>query len=433
MQIKSEGYKIEYQDIFDHQTAEDLANYLESQRIADKPVVTDDSNNRQEAWISEQLKYNTLEYAAEVKRQPLGDVLLTGSTGFLGNHILKDLIENEKGRIVCLMRKGDFESLANRLQSMLFYYFENRYEDAFKNRIVLIEGDITDDTLCEKLNDVSFDTLINCAACVKHYANDNSIEFVNVHGVENLISLCKQKNAKMIQISTTSIPGAHNDETYKINLRMTEDKLFVVDDMNNQYIRSKYKAELLMLEAIRDGMRGKIVRVGNLMGRHKDGEFQINMRTNAFLNGLRGFLTIGKCPISHSTDPMSFSPIDCTARAVVLLAGINDKFTAFNADNRYSFDEMKLVDSMNQCGLPIIPVPDEEYYADFNRMMADPEKNKRVSALLTNDRPDLHLVNTDNRFTANILYRLGFSWPFTDDDYLKKVIEALDSMGFFWM
>jgi len=433
MQIKSEGYKIEYQDIFDHQTAEDLANYLESQRTADKPVVTDDSNNRQETWISEQLKYNTLEYASEVKRQPLGDVLLTGSTGFLGNHILKDLIENENGRIICLMRKGDFESLANRLQSMLFYYFENRYEDAFKNRIVLIEGDITDNTLGEKLKDVSFDTLINCAACVKHYANDNSIEFVNVHGVENLISLCKQKNAKMIQISTTSIPGAHNDETYKINLRMTEDKLFVVDDMNNQYIRSKYKAELLMLEAIRGGMRGKIVRVGNLMGRHKDGEFQINMRTNAFLNGLRGFFTIGKCPISHSTDPMSFSPIDCTARAVVLLAGTNDKFTAFNADNRYSFDEMKLVDSMNQCGLPIIPVPDEEYYADFNRMMADPEKNKRVSALLTNDRPDLHLVNTDNRFTANILYRLGFSWPFTDDNYLKKVIEALDSMGFFWM
>ena len=182
-----------------------------------------------------------------------------------------------------------------------------------------------------------------------------------------------------------------------------------------------------------NGMRGKIIRVGNLMGRYSDGEFQTNMHTNAFLNSLRGFVAIGKCPISHSTDPMNFSPIDCTAKAVVLLAGTNDKFTAFNADSRWTFDEMKLINIVNSCGLSVIPVQDEEYYADFYRMMADEKQNKNVSALLTNDRPDLHVVDTDNRFTANVLYRLGFSWPFVDDEYLKKIIEALDTLEFFWM
>ena len=435
MQLKADGHSIEYQDIFDHQTAEELAAYLESlkssvaqvQQAKEKELFCEDEN------ISEMLKYNAMEYASSVRREPLGDVLLTGATGFLGNHVLKDLIDHEEGRIFCLMRKGDFESLSSRLKSMLFYYFEDRCEEAFKERIVLIEGDITDDTLGEKLKDVHFDTLINCAACVKHFSNDSSIEFVNVHGVENLIAVCKQKPAKMIQISTTSVPGVHNAESYRINLRMTEDRLFVIDDMNNQYCRSKYKAELLMLEAIRSGMRGKIIRVGNLMGRYKDGEFQINMRTNAFLNALRGFVAIGKCPISHSTDPMSFSPIDCTARAVVLLSGTNDSFTAFNADSRSTFDEAKLIAVVNRCGLPVVPVQDEEYYADFYRCMADPEQNKKVSALLTNDRPDVHVVNTDNRFTANVLYRLGFAWPFIDDTYLEKVIRALDSMGFFWL
>lgn len=75
---------------------------------------------------------------------------------------------------------------------------------------------------------------------------------------------------------------------------------------------------------------------------------------------------------------------------------------------------------------------DEEYYADFYRMMADPEKNEKVSALLTNDRPDIHIVSTDNRFTANVLYRLGFSWPFVDDDYLDRVIISLDTLNFFF-
>lgn len=433
MQLKSDGYKIEYQDIFDHQTAMELAEFLEKQS---KPAVentvekkNDEASENSE--LDELLKYNSMEYANQTVREPLGTVLLTGACGFLGAHILKTLLETEEGKIICLLRKGRYDSVVSRLQSTLVYYFEDDFKKAFESRIVVLEGDITDENLLQNFENVQFDTLINCAACVKHYANDNSIEFVNVHGVEKLIELTNVKNAKMIQISTTSVPGAHNEKTYAENLKMPEYKLFVIDDMNNQYCRSKYQAELKILEAVKNGMRGKIIRVGNLMGRYSDGEFQTNMHTNAFLNGLKGFVSIGKCPISHSTDPMSFSPIDCTAKAVVLLAGTNDMFTAFNADSRYGFDEMKIIDVLNHCGIKVTPVPDEEYYADFYRMMGDEKESQKVSALLTNDRPDIHLIETENKFTANVLYRLGFSWPFPDDAYLEKIINSLDTLDFF--
>lgn len=437
MQLKSAGYKIEYQDIFDHQTAEELAEYLETlgggKRAAPSTSIEGGEPGfvKTDPEIAEVLKCNSMEFAAETERKPLGTVVLTGATGFLGVHVLKELLELETGRIYCLMRKGQFDDPVKRLKTTLVYYFENEFAEAFKGRINVVEGDITDDKLPDIFKDIPFDTLINCAASVKHYANDSSIEFVNVHGVENLIALCKAHNAKIIQISTTSVPGVHNDDTYKVNLRMPENQLFVVDDMNNQYGQSKYKAELLVFNAIREGVRGKVLRAGNLMGRASDGEFQTNAHTNAFLNALRGFVAIGKSPISHSTDPMSFSPIDSTAKAMVLLAGTNDKFTAFNVDSRWTIDEMKLIDVVNQCGLKITPVDDKEYYDDFYRMMADPAMNEKISALLTNDRPDLHVVNTDNRFTANVLYRLGFAWPFVDNSYLKKVVESLDTLDFF--
>lgn len=435
MQLKSDGYKIEYQDIFDHQTAGELAGYIETAVIhsSSENGDTDRISSVSDASDADVLRFNTMEYARDVQRDSLGDLVLTGVTGFLGIHILKAFLETEKGRAICLIRKGHFDDVLTRLRTLLVYYFENDFYEILEKRVTLIEGDVTDDSVLELFDGISFDTLINCAASVKHYANDNSIEFVNVHGVENMVKLAESKNARMIQISTTSVPGAHNEETYRVNLRMTEDRLFVIDDMNNQYIRSKYKAEKIMIEAIRNGLKGKIIRVGNLMGRYSDGEFQTNMRTNAFLNGLRGFANIGKCPISHSTDPMSFSPVDCTAKAVILLSGTNDMFTAFNADSRFTFDEMKVIEAMNRCGLPVIPVPDEEYYEEFNRYMSDPEKNSRVSALVTNDRPDVHLVSTDNRFTANVLFRLGFSWPFVDDKYLEKIIESLDTLDFFFM
>lgn len=442
MKLKSEGYKIEYQDIFDHQNAEELAAYLEGTSSAAKEsncLQKQENNSAVEpnrlcstdSSIRELIKFNTREYADKVERNPLGNVLLTGASGFLGIHILKTLIEKENGKIICLLRKGGQKDIETKLKASFVYYFEDDFAEVIKERIQLIEGDITQENLTEKLSDVKIDTIINCAASVKHYANDDSIEFVNVHGVENLIELAKEKNARLVQISTTSVPGAHTEETYRNNVTMKEDELFVIDDMNNQYCRSKHKAELKVLEAVRNGMRGKIIRVGNLMGRHSDGEFQTNMHTNAFLNGMRGFVNMGKFPVSHSTDPMSFSPVDCTAAAVVLLAGTNDMFTVFHAESRSTFDELKIFESLNRCGLTVKGVKDEEYYSDFNRMMADSGKNEKVSALLTNDRPDMHMVRCDNRFTADILYRLGFSWPFIDDGYLDKVITSLNELDFF--
>ncbi len=430
MQLMARGIEVEYQNIFDNPTPEMLSDYIESHKhpSSEVSVVTGDSDIVSD--YPEQLKYNTLEYAGEVRREPLGNVLLTGATGFLGIHVLKELLDRNEGNVVCLLRRGSFASSEKRLKSMLMYYFEQPFEYLIKERVTIVEADITND-LSEILKDFSIDTIINCAACVKHYAADDILERINVGGVENLIKVAVRKNARLIQISTVSIPGAHTEETWKKGIKGYENKLFVIDSMGNKYSMSKYHAELKLLEAVKNGMRGKIIRVGNLMGRQQDGEFQINFETNAFLNAVRGFATIGKSPISHATDPMSFSPVDMTAKAVVLLAGTNDKFTAFNADSRFRFDEWQLIEAANKCGIKITPVPDEEYYADYHRMLGDSKINSKLQGLMTNDRPDIRGVESDNKFTTNILYRLGFSWSLPDLAYLERALDRLLSLEYF--
>lgn len=430
MQLMSKGIKVEYQNIFDNPTPEMLSDYVESLNHAssDKEKLTDNSDIVSD--YPEQLQYNTLEYAKEVKREKLGTVLLTGATGFLGIHVLKELLDVNEGKVICLLRRGKFSSPEKRLINMLMYYFDDTFDSILKERVSIIEADITND-LTDTLKDVEFDTIINCAACVKHYAADDILEKINVGGVENLIKVAMSKNARLVQISTVSIPGAHTEETWKKGIKGYENKLFVIDAMGNKYGLSKYHAELKILEAVKNGMRGKIIRVGNLMGRHKDGEFQINFETNAFLNAVRGFATIGKSPISHATDPMSFSPIDMTARAVVLLSGTNDMFTAFNADSRFRFDEWQLIEAANKCGIKITPVSDDEYYADYHRMLGDPKINAKLQGLMTNDRPDIRGVESDNKFTTNILYRLGFSWPLPDSSYLERTLASLLALDYF--
>lgn len=430
MTLMSKGYEVQYQDVFENPTPEMLAEHIEDKKHSseDKDINSDSFDIKSD--YPEQLRYNTIEYAEELKREPLGDVVLTGAVGFLGIHILKELLDTEEGKIICLVRRGSFESSQKRLRSMLIYYFENPMDELVQKRVKVIEADVTDNVF-DVLKNEKFDTIINCAACVKHYAADDILERINVGGVENMIRVAQEKKARLIQISTVSIGGAHTAETWKRRVKMYENSLFVIDDMGNKYGISKYHAELKMLEAIKNGMRGKIIRVGNLMGRHKDGEFQINFNTNAFMNALKGFAAIGKSPISHGTDRMSFSPIDMTARAVVLLAGTNDKFTAFNADNRFIFDEWQLIEAANKCGVSITPVPDTEYYADYYRMLGDPNFNAKLQGLMTNDRPDIHGVELDNTFTTNVLYRLGFSWPLPDIAYLERALESLLTLDYF--
>ena len=254
---------------------------------------------------------------------------------------------------------------------------------------------------------------------------------INVHGEERLSELCRRRDARLVQISTTSVPGMHTPETYEKNLKMHEDELFVIDDMDNKYAISKYQAELRIFDAIESGLKAKVIRVGNLMGRHTDGEFQVNMHTNMFMNGIRGFAAMGMCPITHMTDTMRVSPIDCTGRAVVLLSGTNDKFTAFNSDNCYSFNEMKVIDACRRCGIDIRPTEDKIYYDAFRKKLGDDSANGSLSALAAYDIEGLHAVETDNRFTTMVLYRLGFSWPLPNEDYLHRAIKSLVTMEYF--
>ena len=85
--------------------------------------------------------------------------------------------------------------------------------------------------------------------------------------------------------------------------------------LDNAYALTKFKAEKVVLEAIGRGLDAKIMRLGNLMGRHSDGEFQVNFGSNAFIRSLASYKAIGAFPYSLMSATTDFSEIDMTARS----------------------------------------------------------------------------------------------------------------------
>lgn len=288
----AQGWNLVYKNIFEYATPRALAAFIAgkgAEKAGNKEKASTETANKNEENHDSLLKYNGVEYLDGMRAAPLGNVLLTGATGFLGIHMLRELLRTDGVEsIVCMARDKNRIDGRKRIEALLEYYFNDTFEAELSRKVRIVHADVNDGDLGEKLAGCAFDAIINCAAMVKHFARDDSIERVNVGGARNMIEVVLQKNARLIQVSTESVAG------YSVNGSVPPSRVFTEKDLDigqtpgTRYTKSKLQAEVDVMAAASDrGLRAKIMRVGNLMSRRKDGEFQINFRTNNFMNSLR--------------------------------------------------------------------------------------------------------------------------------------------------
>ena len=418
---------IAYKDIFEYSTVLELEEYINS--------LGGNENKKEEEIFNDliSLKENDLKNINDIKNErKLGTVLLTGATGFLGIHVLRELLE-QGINVVALVRGSKLDS-KSRLKALLAYYFDSPLDDLLDKYVNVIDADITDLNKLEQLNNLKFDTIINCAACVKHFASSDIIERINVGGVLNLIKIAKKFKARLIQISTLSVAGENIDNKFDQYYKMKENMLSFGQDISNKYVNSKFKAEKAILEEIENGLDAKIIRVGNLMGRNSDGEFQANSITNGFMRDLKGYATLHKFPVNSMDIEVDFSPIDEVSKTILLLATTANKFTVFHSANSHMVQMGDIIYTMNELGFDIDIVSDNEFIEEMKKVMEDDKKNMLISSLISYSSSDNHthsFIASDNEFTNKALYHLGYKWPITDENYLKKAIESLATLGFF--
>ena len=429
---------VTFQDVFNAPTAEKLALLMESRLSAARDARP--SGSAEKAAEEERSDYdgvlcrNTKDNLDNITAENLGKVLVTGATGFLGIHVVKELLDQGYGKIYCLVRRTEVMP-KKRLMEIMFYYFGEIDEEAFDSKVIAIEGDITDTGSLEVIKTLDIDTVINCAACVKHFADIDYLKKINVTGVENLANICAEMRARLIQISTVSVAGDYTKDG-KGPAVLTEDKLDIGQIVDsNAYVFSKYLAERVMLDAIANkGLDGKIIRVGNLMSRQIDGEFQVNFRTNSFMRILKAYVVLKCFPVDEMDMKDEFSPIDEVAKAITLLAGTDSDFTVFHAYNSHTVDMGDIIFSLRDLGFTINIVDDKTFKKRLERALKDERINSSVSPLVSynnNDGIETLENDVDNTFTVKALYRLGFRWKITDNEYINKSITMLDELGFF--
>lgn len=429
IEADKKGYHIAFRDVFANPTPRKLALLVTGEVVEDGNEVNiyDDFDYSQ---INHLLKTNTLEAFRTGNRVAFRNVLVTGPTGYLGIHILRELIESDAENIYCLVRGKNEEEAAERLKTLLFYYFDSSYEEQFGSRIHVVVGDVT-----SKIDiDAEIDTVFNCAAVVKHFSEGTEIEDVNIGGAENCIDLCLRKDARLVHISTTSTAGLWIGPMK--DLLFSERDLYIGQYLDNQYIGSKFIAERTILDSVlKKGLKAKIMRVGNLAPRSTDGEFQANFSTNAFMGRIKVYNMLGCCPYSQCTSEVEFSPINEVAASIILLSTTPENcrvFHPFNIHAQYLADVLK---GLRKVGVGVRFVEQEEFNEAMDEAKADPQKSKILASLLAYQDmahgQEAEEVLSMNDYTTQVLYRLGFSWSPTSWDYVEKMIMAIGGLGFF--
>ncbi len=435
------GWKIAYKDVFEYPTPHLLAAAVApneekaEERIADnRKLSAIDDEGYDYSAINKLLSQNTLDAFKEDGRRKIGDVLLLGATGYLGIHLLEELSRDEERTIWAVVREKGGESAEERLLKLLSYYHMDELKPLIGKRIILLEKDVMDEqSLCDfKRKDI---TVFNALASVKHFAHDDEIERVNVKSVENIIKWTLDNDAHLVHISTESTAGFSYAQDTKFIF--TEHFLYGGQKIsNNQYVKSKFLAERAVYNAILEkGLKAKVMRVGNLAPRFKDGIFQINYFSNGFMNMLRAYLALGALPYSSADEEFDLSPVDYTARSIVLLSSTGDRSITFMPSNQYLCHLGKLLSEIND-GIEL--VEEDEFEKRLSLALENPDTSDIVSSLMTysSSSNEKELVENgvdsiDNTLTLQLLYRLGFQWPIADESYVKAFTSKLKESGFF--
>jgi amino acid adenylation domain-containing protein/thioester reductase-like protein len=357
-------------------------------------------------------------------------VLLTGATGYLGIHLLHDLLQGWACHICLPVRGKSLDEALCRVNDTFRYYFHRDLQAEELARLTIVCADLERDHLgideeVYRSLAARVDVIIHSAANVKHYGRYEDFFGPNVQAVQNLLSFAATgKKKDFNHISTMSV--AAGTIAGCSHATFTEDCCDIGQVSENLYVQTKLEAEKIVLAAREKlGLRTNVFRVGNISFNSQTGLLQKNVEENAFSVTIKSLVNLGVVPDCADEAELSF--VDATSAAILTLFDrVNLANQIFHCQNP-SVVKLSEVLTSARLGLSVEALPFNQF---IDRLIADFDVDCRrhhVEHLLLHrgwlDLGDESTVcATLTARTSGLLQRLGFQWPEVDETRMVELI-----------
>lgn len=186
-------------------------------------------------------------------------ILVTGSTGLLGSHVVCDLISNQFA-VRAMYRSEERKAV---VLHVLRHYFPEKAEELFAG-IEWVKADILDLTELEDAM-TGCDKVVHCAALVSFHRRDFWHLFAhNRKGTANVVNTALDLGLKqLVYVSSTAAVGS--DSTYTDGIRR-ETNHWNANEKSSGYSLSKYSAEKEVWRGMEEGLHAAIVNPSIMFG-----------------------------------------------------------------------------------------------------------------------------------------------------------------------
>jgi fengycin family lipopeptide synthetase D len=317
VKLKKHFPNLTIQDYYKYPTVAELERYLSSQSAA--------CHSASPKFESCRSKLTGLTKKCGPKRDMQAGLMdgtkatfLTGATGYLGAHILHDLLHDTEAHVYCLVRPAKGITALERLQDTMRFYFGQEILEKMNRRVTVLIGDLEQEGLglTEKETEMLYrcDTIIHCGADVRYFGDTEHFLNVNVRSTTRLLDVARaREGVRFHYVSTLSIVGWHeNDPREFVAVESEFDR---GQKFDNVYAESKFVAEKLVREAMEEGLPVTIYRVGNLIGHSKTGRMQRNIEGNAFYQYVKATLLLGVT--AQDDNYVDLTPVNYASKAIV--------------------------------------------------------------------------------------------------------------------
>ncbi|MFF4881847.1 thioester reductase domain-containing protein [Streptomyces nigra] len=252
-----------------------------------------------------------LPFVASPEPAPPRRVLLTGATGFLGSHMLLDLLRHSDAHVYCLVRAADEEAAVARLGDALKGY-ALPWSSEVRRRVTVLPGDIREprlglsadvwDRLAEEL-----DSVVSVAAAVDFLRGYPSLRASNVLGSLTLAELAATGRPKPLHhISSVAVFNEVGVPS------MGEDDPFAhVDRLVAGYDQSKWAAEVALRRARDHGLVVTALRPGGIGGHTRTGAYNPQDLSSGLLSAFARFRSV------PAFRYLNAAPVDWVSRTAV--------------------------------------------------------------------------------------------------------------------
>ncbi|MGW1615780.1 thioester reductase domain-containing protein [Streptomyces sp. NPDC002285] len=252
-----------------------------------------------------------LPFTASPAPLPPRRILLTGATGFLGSHMLLDLLRHSDAHVYCLVRAADEEAATSRLGEALKSY-SLPWSAEVRRRITVLPGDmrhphlgLSDDlwnSLAQEL-----DSVVGVAAAVDFLRGYQSLRSSNVLGALTLAELAATGRPKPLHhISSIAVFNEVGIPS------MGEDDPFAhIDRLIAGYDQTKWAAEVALRRARDHGLVVTALRPGGIGGHSRTGAYNPQDLSSGLISAFGRFRTV------PAFRYLNAAPVDWVSRVAV--------------------------------------------------------------------------------------------------------------------